>query len=430
MSIIDGTATTARRYRILSVVAEGGYGRVYRARLEGADGFSRDVAIKLMRPGLPDELVARFRDEVRMMGLIRDRAIVSVEPLTWLEGRPALVMDYADGRSASRLLQEVGCFPPTVALELVEEVARVLDVVFQQAGPDGRPLQLIHRDLKPGNLQVAPSGAVRVLDFGIASTESNRDNDSDGLVIGTAAYIAPERFEGIEGPEADIYSLGVLLRTLVTGQSPDAKGRVPLQDHPELQTPEIAQVLRVADLLADPNPQHRPGARRVEELCRDLEKKLDGPTLRQWAMHNVFPADGAEEDTLVGQVLTEGYPEPGPLSRTARALAVVGVIAVLVAATFGVAAWFSSPHEDTAVLADVAIVPTHSVTFSSNPTGANVAIDGVPSGTTPLDRELDDGPHLVRVWTDNGEIERQILVSGHSPARYVWDGGEAWRALY
>lgn len=443
MSIIDGTSGPAvRRYRILGMMAEGGYGRVYRARLEVADGFSKDVAIKLMRPGLGEADIARFRDEIRILGRVRDRAIVSVQPPTWLDGRPALVMEFADGRSAGRLLQETGAFPPTVALEIVEEVARALDVVYQQPGPDGRPLRLVHRDLKPANLQISPSGAVRILDFGIASAEVPREAVAGGLV-GTAPYVAPERRRGIEGPEGDIWSLGVTLRTLATGQAPDVNGRVPMQDlvvgsaagggsrwvaPPGAPSPELVDVLRIADLMTDPDPDHRLRPRRVEDLCRDLRRRLDGPSLRQWATLHVQPALGAAEDPLVGQILTEVGPAAPP--SIPRAAVVVVAVLALVAATFGVGAWFSLPSSDGPVLAGVADRAAHGVTFTSSPPGASVTIDGIPSGTTPLDAELLPGVHEVRLWASGQEIERQILVGSTSPRRYAWDGGETWKILY
>jgi serine/threonine protein kinase len=351
-------------------------------------------------------------------------------------------MEYADGRSAGRLLQEAGALPPTVALEVVEEVARALDVVYQQPGTDGRPLRLVHRDLKPANLQISPSGAVRILDFGIASAEVPRECVADGL-IGTAPYIAPERRRGIEGPEGDIWSLGVTLRTLATGQAPDANGRVPIQDlvvgtdraRPPAwapvgpgPSPDLVEVLRIADFMTDPDPDHRPRPRRVEDLCRDLRRRLEGPSLRQWSTLHVLPTAGAEEDPLVGQILTEGRP-PAPPSWTRVALAAAAVVA-LVAASFGVGAWFSLPTSDGPVLAGVADRAAHGVTFTSNPPGASVTIDGIPSGTTPLDAELLSGVHEVRLWASGQEIERQIRVGTTSPRRYAWDGGETWKVLY
>ena len=77
-----------RRYQILGVLGQGGFGRVYRARLQGPQGFVKDVAIKLLNdPDAPESVLRRFRDESRILGLIRDRAVINVDPPTRLEGR-------------------------------------------------------------------------------------------------------------------------------------------------------------------------------------------------------------------------------------------------------------------------------------------------------------------------------------------------------
>ena len=140
--------TENRRYRIVGVLGKGGFGTVYHGRLEGSDGFVKDVAIKLMTEAEPAaDTLTRFRDEARILGRLRDRAIVSVEPPTRLDGKWAVVMEYVDGCDCRRLLKEHGSFPATVALEIVEEIARALDALAQHPGDDGEPMRLLHRDL-------------------------------------------------------------------------------------------------------------------------------------------------------------------------------------------------------------------------------------------------------------------------------------------
>ena len=147
----------------------GGFGKVYRARLEDDAGFSKDVAIKLLSDdNVPDSVLERFRDEARILGLLRHRAVVGVEPPTKLGRRWAVVMEYVDGVSADHLVIEFGKLPVRVVVEIISEVARALDAVYRQPGPDGEPLLLLHRDIKPANIQVTPSGEVKILDFGIA----------------------------------------------------------------------------------------------------------------------------------------------------------------------------------------------------------------------------------------------------------------------
>ncbi|NCG19205.1 MAG: hypothetical protein GWP91_09355 [Rhodobacterales bacterium] len=119
------------------------------------------MAIKFLRADAASERVlSRFREEARILGLVLDRAIVIVAPSIWFQDEWMLVMEYMDGVSCAQLLQR-GPLPARVAAELIGEVARALDVAWHQPGPDGQPLHLLHRDLKPGNLQITPTGHVK-----------------------------------------------------------------------------------------------------------------------------------------------------------------------------------------------------------------------------------------------------------------------------
>ncbi|MEZ4320272.1 MAG: serine/threonine-protein kinase [Myxococcota bacterium] len=295
----------SRRYRILDVVGEGGFGKVYRARLEGAEGFAKDVAIKLLTDtDAPEEVLQRFRDESRILGLIRDRAIVTVDPPTRLDGRWAVVMEFVDGTNCERLLK-AGPVPPRPAVEIVQEVARALDNVYNQIGPDGEPLMLIHRDIKPGNIQVTPGGSVKILDFGIARAQfSNRESRTTTHIGGTFGYIAPERLEGNDGPAADIYSLGVVLAALLCGRRPTAKNREKIEEWIS-SDPDLQKVWELARDMQGAEPEERPTAREVEDRCAEIGPLLRGGPLRRWAEKEVHEVSLTHDDRLVGSVLTE-----------------------------------------------------------------------------------------------------------------------------
>ncbi len=329
----------ARRYTVLGRLGEGGFGVVYRARLDGPAGFSKEVAIKLLREAEPlPATIARFRDEARIGGLVRNRAIVTVDPPVQLDGRWALVMELVDGVSCATLLQQ-GPVPLTVALEIVADVARTLHEVWHQAGPDGAPLQLVHRDLKPANLQITPAGDVRLLDFGIASARFDRAAHTTRHISGTPDYMAPERLRGESGPATDIYSLGVVLHEMVTGIAPTGSSAPtvdidaePAEDRPEDRVIELARAMRGA-------PAERPTASQVEAQCRELRAVLDGPSNRDWAAAHVPPRPVETRDDRVGRVLTEGQATPDRPPRT-------GSMAVVAVAGIGLA-----------VLAVLALVP-------------------------------------------------------------------------
>ncbi|MEQ1505144.1 MAG: serine/threonine-protein kinase, partial [Myxococcota bacterium] len=304
------------RYRFLSVLGEGGFGKVYRARMEAAEGFHKDVAIKVLHdPNPPRSLLQRHRDEAKILGLIRDRAIVGVEPPIRVGNQWAVVMEFVDGVSCGALIS-AGPVPPGVAVEIVGEVARALHNVYQMEGPEGQPLHLLHRDIKPDNVQVTPAGEIRLLDFGIARANfAAREFKTRHSIGGTPGYIAPERLHAIETPAGDVFSLGVLLHEIVTGDRPkyaptvhlDGNG-LPVVDTAEIAEgpipPDRAEVLKLSAWMRADEPEERPSARDVERECRRLRNQLDGAYLRDWAEEHVPHRNDLAPDEMIGRVIT------------------------------------------------------------------------------------------------------------------------------
>ncbi len=328
------------QYKFLSLVGEGGFGKVYRARMQVGE-FSKDVAIKLLSdPDPPPSLLERFRDEAKILGLIRDRAIVGVEPPIQISERWAVIMEFVDGVSCGYLLGD-GRLPAGVAVEIVGEVARALHSAFHQEGPEGEPLQLLHRDIKPENIQVTPSGDVRILDFGIARANfAAREFKTRHSLGGTPGYIAPERLNRVEVPEGDVFSLGVVLHELVTGDRPkhpptvevdtqiqhgdDDEEEVPFSgivvDEDELEVPDdlrgdpmVMGVIRLAAWMRAYDPGTRPSSREVEEACRQFRLKLPPPFFRNWAESHVPHRMELDADDMVGRVLTTERSSGSPL---------------------------------------------------------------------------------------------------------------------
>jgi serine/threonine protein kinase len=318
----------AQRYRILSLVGEGGFGRVYRARLETDDGFTKDVAIKVLADSNPKKgLLERFRDEARILGLLRDRAIVSADPPIRIGGRWAVVMDFVDGVSLATLLQH-GPLPPSVAFEIVGEVARALDNAYYMEGPGGKPLQLLHRDIKPENIQLTPAGEVKILDFGIAKADfENREHHTIKGFGGTIGYIAPERTVGTETPAGDVFSLGVTLHETMSCARPVVAPTVRVrQDQHRLEFAPTPELDLLPDNLSKPgyldgvalaawmradNYQNRPTAREVEDWCRRMRQRIDGPSLRDWSEAHVPHRNELPQDGMVGTMLTRPDSEGG-----------------------------------------------------------------------------------------------------------------------
>ena len=186
-------------------------------KVQNADGFSRLVAVKLLKAewSQSEDIASRMRDEARLLGLLRHRNIVDVLDLTRIDGRAAVVMEYLEGIDLKQLNQELAkdglVLPVGCALEVAAAVANALDAAYNRPPmPGEKPLRVIHRDIKPSNVMVDESARVKVLDFGVARSElEGRESHTQELQYGSVDYMAPERlFFEPETPSSDVYSLG------------------------------------------------------------------------------------------------------------------------------------------------------------------------------------------------------------------------------
>lgn len=264
---------------------------VYRAAMLGADGFEKPVAIKLLRLAggdvrFAEEAQQRFRDEARLLGLLRHRAIVQVDSLVHIGGHQAVVMELLEGVSL-RALVKLGPVPEGPALEMVAEVAAALEAAWHRPGPEGKPLNVCHRDLKPANLQLSPDGELKVLDFGIARADFQaREAATRSLAMGSVEYMSPLRLDfDDDGTAGDIYSLGCVLYELLVGEAFGRTSANPVSHKHRFEAniervPESARPL-VGRMLAFAGAD-RPGAREVEKRCLELSRSVP-LRLRDWA---------------------------------------------------------------------------------------------------------------------------------------------------
>jgi serine/threonine protein kinase len=232
-------------------------------------------------------------------------------------------MELVEGRDVHDILQSTRV-PLGPALEILSEVAGALHIAWHTLGPDGQPLKLLHRDIKPHNIMLTPAGDVKVMDFGIARANfGSREAMTQRVLFGSPGYMAPERLEGEELAAGDVYSLGVLLFEMLTGQM---YGKTTV--NPRKFNDRLTEAAQALDAL-DPRPpaevydlirsmmayehEERPTAREVERRARDLRVQLGGPWLRDWAEEVLgeLPAPSLQPHDFSRDVVTESRTSPG-----------------------------------------------------------------------------------------------------------------------
>ncbi len=209
------------RYEVVRRLARGGMATVYVAH---DLRLSRTVALKMMNEGLgeSEDFAHRFDAEARAAAHLTHPNVVSVFDQGVGDGRPYIVMEYVEGCTLRQLITREAPMDPRRVLDLMEPVTAAL-AAAHAAG-------LIHRDIKPENVLISDRGQVKVADFGLARAITAQSHASTtGLVIGTVSYIAPELVtKGRADARSDIYSLGIVLYEMLTGQKPHT-GETPIQ---------------------------------------------------------------------------------------------------------------------------------------------------------------------------------------------------------
>jgi serine/threonine protein kinase len=331
-------------YEILGVLGTGGMGKVYKVRNVFSD---RIEAMKVLLPNLADqkELADRFLREIKVLASLNHPNIAVLRTALMIDNQLVMIMEYVEGITlASQLEQET--IPWGDALNYIDQVLAALSYAHNQ--------NVIHRDIKPANMMVTPSGAVKLMDFGIARSGNDLGLTVTGTTVGSLAYMSPEQVkcEPIDA-RSDLYSVGVSLYEMVTGQRP-FKG-------------DSNFSIMQAQLQQTPRPPIEIKMGLPESLNQTILLALSKEPARRFqsadAFRNALKSVAASLGTKGATVPLAVPPQPGPGSPTAGApagqmpppqtsaggyrglyitLGAVIVFVILVAAGFSAPRWFKT----------------------------------------------------------------------------------------
>jgi serine/threonine-protein kinase len=268
-------AMFAGRYEVKEILGAGGMGVVYRA-------FDRElqepVAIKTLKPEAMGAGAAleRFKQEIRLARKIAHRNVVRTYDLGEQNGMYYLTMEYVEGTSLKQLVVSRGKLPVEVTLTIGKQLCRALEVAHAEG--------VIHRDIKPQNIVVDPTGFLKVMDFGIArlaNPPKGKGLTEAGTAIGTPDYMSPEQLSGLElDPRSDLYAAGVVLFECLTGRLPFeaettwaliAKHLEEEPPDPRMTNPDVPGALAVVILRAmakDPKKRFESASQMHDALAR------------------------------------------------------------------------------------------------------------------------------------------------------------------
>ncbi len=201
------------KYEVQAELGQGGFGKVYRA-FDPTVG--RPVAIKILTTEGNRDLLTRFRNEASAAGKLKHKNIVTIHEFGEHNGRPFLVMELLEGQDLLQIIKDGVPLTLLQKMNIMDQVAEGLDCAHGNG--------VIHRDIKPANIRLLPDGTVKIMDFGVA--RMNRDRNETGLtqqgdLIGTILYMSPEQFAGsVADVLSDIFAYGVTYYELLTGKHP------------------------------------------------------------------------------------------------------------------------------------------------------------------------------------------------------------------
>ena len=392
----------------------------------------RDVAIKVLRADLARDpsFYLRFRREAQNAAALNHPAIVAVydtgEAETSSGPLPYIVMEYVDGVTLRDIIHHDGPMPPRRALEVIADACQALNFSHQHG--------IIHRDVKPANIMISKTGAVKVMDFGIARAIADTGNSvtQTAAVIGTAQYLSPEQARGERvDARSDVYSLGCVLYEILTGEPPfvgDSPVAVayqhvredpvaPSHKHSGISAELDAVVLKA--LAKNPDNRYQSAAEMRADLVRvHSGEKPEAPKVLTAADRTLMMASRPGPRASAGGAGPAGYDYPTPRRGVGRwlvAAAILGVLTVVVTLVINVAGGRPSAIQVPDVRGQVS---ADAIAALQNK-GFKVRTQQKPDNTVPPDHVINTSPAGTTTVAAGDEIT--INVSTGPEQREVPD---------
>ena len=213
------------KYQLLQKIALGGMAELYRSKVTRAHGFEKLVAIKKILPHLTDQgnLVKAFIDEAKLAALLQHENIVQIYDFGSIDDEYFIAMEYLFGKDLRKLTRKARKTGVSLGLEntlyIISRICAGLDYSHNLKDLQGKPLNIIHRDINPQNIFLTYEGQVKIIDFGIAKAASHNSTTHEGLIKGKLAYMSPEQATGKTiDHRSDIFSTGIIFYELLAGR--------------------------------------------------------------------------------------------------------------------------------------------------------------------------------------------------------------------
>ncbi|HEX3698678.1 MAG TPA: serine/threonine-protein kinase [Polyangia bacterium] len=214
------------RYQLTERIGAGGMAEVFRAVVKGPEGFERELVLKRILPKFSanTQFVTMFVNEAKICALLSHPNIVQIYEFGQAEGTYFIAMESVRGASLrdvmAKLRNEKRSIPFLIAADIARQICVGLDYAHTLTGPDGAPLEIIHRDISPPNIMLAWSGTAKVVDFGIArAAYFAQEEIRQGIIKGKVSYLAPEQINRLPmDGRVDVFATGVVLHEMLTGR--------------------------------------------------------------------------------------------------------------------------------------------------------------------------------------------------------------------